>query len=314
MQKIPTTKDGKIYLFRSCASDMTGYAGFKWPEAGPVEAPTEWWGEKRKPENLKLGWNPEVECGAGLHGLLWGLGDYSLTKTSDAHSRKWLIIEADAADYAEVSRAKGKVKKGNVVFCGRIGDALIKMAALRLTIDPACQPDGVQGDSAPASTTGDYAPASTTGDSAPASTTGNYAPASTTGNSAPASTTGDSAPASTTGDYAPASTTGNYAPASTTGYSAPASTTGDYAPASTTGNYAPASTLGKKSIAASLGKDGMARAGEDGCIIVRYWDDKTERPRVLVGYVGEDGIEAGVWYRVGKTRKLVRVPKEDCPV
>jgi hypothetical protein len=316
--EIPKTADGKVYLLRSCAADMTGRAGFKWPETGPVEAPTEWWGnESDKPDDLKLGWDPCVECGAGLHGLLWGIGDFSLMKVSAPQNAKWLIVEALASDTAQISRKKAKISRGNVVFCGSLGDAVIRMAALRLTIEGYSAPASTTGYYAPASTTGDYAPASTTGYYAPASTTGDYAPASTTGycsatpasttgNYAPASTTGDYAPASTTGYSAPASTTGNYAPASTTGYSAPASTTGNYAPASTTGNYAPASTTGnyapasttgENSIAASLGGN-MARAGEKGVVIIKWWDAEAQRPRVAVGYVGENGISAGTWYRV----------------
>jgi hypothetical protein len=301
--EIPKTADGKVYLLRSCAADMTGRAGFKWPETGPVEAPTEWWrNESDKPDDLKLGWDPCVECGAGLHGLLWGIGDFSLMKVSAPQNAKWLIVEALASDTAQISRKKAKISRGNVVFCGSLGDAVIRMAALRLTIE---------GDYAPASTTGYYAPASTTGNYAPASTTGYYAPASTTGYYAPASTTGNCAPASTTGYYAPASTTGYYAPASTTGNCAPASTTGNCAPASTTGNCAPASTTGENSIAASLGGN-MARAGENGIVIIKWWDAEAQRPRVAVGYVGENGISAGTWYRV-ESGVLSMVPENDQP-
>jgi len=45
-------------------------------------------------------------------------------------------------------------------------------------------------------------------------------------------------------------------------------------------------------------------AGEDGCLIVVWWDGK--RPRALVGYVGEGGIKAGKWY-AAKDGKLVEV-------
>jgi hypothetical protein len=38
---------------------------------------------------------------------------------------------------------------------------------------------------------------------------------------------------------------------------------------------------------------------------VAYWDDKANRRRILTGYVGEDGIEAEVWY-VAKDGKLVK--------
>jgi hypothetical protein len=34
-----------------------------------------------------------------------------------------------------------------------------------------------------------------------------------------------------------------------------------------------------------------------GTIVGAWWDPCTDRTRVRVGYVGEDGIEPGVWYR-----------------
>ena len=40
----------------------------------------------------------------------------------------------------------------------------------------------------------------------------------------------------------------------------------------------------------------QATAGKNGAVIVTYWDKKDNRFRVLVGYVGEDGIKAGKTY------------------
>ncbi len=76
-----------------------------------------------------------------------------------------------------------------------------------------------------------------------------------------------------------AATTGNYANAATTGYRANAATTGYRANAATTGEGANAATT-----------------GEGGVLVLKYWDEKADRPRVKVGYVGEDGIKPEVWY------------------
>jgi hypothetical protein len=88
----------------------------------------------------------------------------------------------------------------------------------------------------------------------------------------------DSGSASASGDYGSASASGNSGSASASG------------------KYGRASASGKQSIAACIGYEGRAMAGEDGCLIVAWHDGK--RPRVCVGYVGEDGIEAGKWYGV----------------
>ena len=84
----------------------------------------------------------------------------------------------------------------------------------------------------------------------------------------------------------------------TTGNRANAATTGEAANAATTGYAANAAALGKNSVAACVGFNGMAKAGENGMIVIAYLDKAADRPRVKVGYVGEDGIKEGVWYRV----------------
>ena len=54
------------------------------------------------------------------------------------------------------------------------------------------------------------------------------------------------------------------------------------------------------------GADGTSISGDRGIIIVRWRDEEARRDRLVVGYVGEDGIEPGVPYRADKNGKLVR--------
>ena len=96
-----TPTEGKALMMRTCASDMTSYHGtFTWPESGPVEAPD---------------WNPQAECGQGLHGLLWGAGSASLLDW-DADA-KWLVVEVDTADIVGLGD-KVKVPAGVVIYAG----------------------------------------------------------------------------------------------------------------------------------------------------------------------------------------------------
>jgi hypothetical protein len=69
-----------VYVLRSCKSDGTSHGGFRWPDSGPVECPD---------------WSPAAECGHGLHGLLWGIGDWGLTALSDPNS-KWYVVAVPA--------------------------------------------------------------------------------------------------------------------------------------------------------------------------------------------------------------------------
>ena len=161
------------------------------------------------------------------------------------------------------------------------------------------------GKGAHAAATGDSAHAATTGYSAHAATTGYSAHAATTGDHARAATTGEGAHAAATGDSAHAATTGDSAHAATTGYSAHAATTGDHARAATTGYSAHAATTGTQSIAAAIGFESTACAGEDGAIVLAYFDGT--RPRLVVGYVGENGIKAGVVYKLDDDHRLIAV-------
>lgn len=72
-------------VLRTSNSDGTSYGGFKWPELGPVEC---------------LDWDPELICGGGLHGLLWGEGDASfLSRDIDA---KWHVVEVAIEDIVKI--------------------------------------------------------------------------------------------------------------------------------------------------------------------------------------------------------------------
>jgi hypothetical protein len=54
--------------------------------------------------------------------------------------------------------------------------------------------------------------------------------------------------------------------------------------------------------------NGQAKSGPDGAFALAWFDGT--RPRIIVGYVGEDGIKADTWYRVevtGGAAKLVEV-------
>ena len=115
--------------------------------------------------------------------------------------------------------------------------------------------------------------------------------------------------AATTGEGANAATTGYRANAATTGEGANAATTGYRANAATTGNWANAATTGKQAIACCLGLESTASAGEDGAIVLTYFDGK--RPRLVVGYVGEDGIDPGVTYKLDDNHRFVPVTDED---
>ena len=53
------------------------------------------------------------------------------------------------------------------------------------------------------------------------------------------------------------------------------------------------------------GINGRVASGENGCFAVGWRDRAAKRPRIAVGYVGEDGIKPLTWYRADSTGKLI---------
>ena len=89
-----------VLVLRTCDQDHRSYGGFQWPELGPVECPD---------------WNPSPVCGGGLHGLLWGAGDWTLVDISP--DAVWKVARVLAS---EIVNLDGKVKfpRGEVVYSG----------------------------------------------------------------------------------------------------------------------------------------------------------------------------------------------------
>lgn len=85
---------------RTCDKSLRSHGGFRWPKKGPVKCDD---------------WDQKPECGHGLHGLLWGVGDAGyLDGSKDAH---WLVVKVRAEDVVDIQN-KVKFPRGRVVFCG----------------------------------------------------------------------------------------------------------------------------------------------------------------------------------------------------
>jgi hypothetical protein len=275
----------RTYLLRSCAADMTAWGGFLWPREGYVEAPD---------------WNKRPECGHGLHGLRMGLGDAGLLSWDEA--AVWLVCAVDARELVEIGTGKVKAPRAWVLFAGPRQDAAAHLVGLGAVGVPAATV--VAGDSGTA-TAGDSGTA-TAGDRGTATAgdrgtaTAGYSGTATAGNRGTATagysgtaTAGDRGTA-TAGDRGTA-TAGNSGTA-TAGYSGTA-----------TAGYSGTATAGDRGTA-TAGNSGTATAGKDGIVIIRLWTGS--RYRLVVGTVGEEGIEPGVPYRLDANGKFVRADNE----
>ena len=86
---------------------------------------------------------------------------------------------------------------------------------------------------------------------------------------------------------------GNCAQIGSSGYDAQIGSSGYGARIGSSGNYARINAEGANAVIACAGS-ARVKAGPGGAICIPYHDGK--RTRFAVGYVGEDGIEAGKWY------------------
>src|SRR5579875_727631 len=240
----------KVLVLRTVNKDLTSYGGFRWPEKGYVSCPD---------------WNPKPECGGGLHGLLWGQGDYSLL--SDDPDAKWQVVEVDESKLVKIDEQKCKFPEGNVLYTGSMGDALALVLAHQWHIDTVIEAtasapiiaetegegDDPSGYSALIGSSGNYAQIGSSGDSAQIGSSGDYARIGSSGNYAQIGSSGD---------YARIASSGYSARIGSSGYSARIGSSGNYALIGSSGNYA---QIGSSGVSAQIASSGdSARIGSSG--------------------------------------------------
>jgi hypothetical protein len=320
----------KALVIRTCNADMTAHGGFIWPKEGNVEAPD---------------WNPTAECGGGLHGLIDGFGNYSLL--SSAHDAVWQIVEVERAECIDIEGKvkfpRGTViYSGDMAIAmTKISDWKIGLLLSESKNNSAS--NASSGNSASNVSSGNHASNASSGDSASNASSGNYASNASSGNSASNVSSGNHASNASSGDSASNASSGNYASNASSGYSASNASSGNYArnassgdsasnassgnyaSNASSGNYASNASsgnyarnassgyyarnvaTGNSSICMAAGLKSQASSGELGTIALTYWDDEAKRYRVVVGYIGENGLEPNVMYRLNDAHQFEAV-------
>jgi hypothetical protein len=256
---------------------VTSYGGFVWPSEADPAAPR---------MVLPNTWDESVECGAGIHGLLWGEEDATYLNWSEDRT-VWQVI---AVESSELRSRGGKTRapRAWLVYSGDRAGAAAYIAAnggAGRAIHGGTATAGHNG----TATAGDRGTA-TAGDRGTA--TAGYGGTATAGDRGTA-----------TAGYAGTATAG-YGGTATAGYGGTA-TAGEYGTA--TAGHNGTATAGDRGTA-TAGYGGTATAGYGGTLVLSWWDRTAQRNRLVVVYVGEDGIEAGVSYRLDpETHRPVRV-------
>ncbi len=233
-------KPGRALVMRVCREGGRSYAlearGFTWP--------TEIGAECVAPD-----WNPTPECGYGLHGWLWGVGDVAGSGASWAFedpNAVWMVVEVDASSIVAIEDVKKKVKfpRGVVRFVGSAKDCAALIA--------------------PHAPVGSSLIAGTATAGARGTATAGYAGTATAGD---AGTATAGARGTATAGYAGTATAG-YAGTATAGYAGTA-----------TAGYAGTATAGARGTA-TAGDAGIATAGARGTATAGYAGTAT------AGYAG----------------------------
>ncbi len=283
----------KVLILRRVGQDRKSKNDFLWPESGMVEAPD---------------WNPEMKCGHGLHGWAWGMAmgegmDY------DIIGDVWLVVAVLPDDVVGNLQGgwKCKFKRGEIAYSGPFAGAwaMVNSGRHRL-IEAMSKADASgrysskaassgysskaasSGNSSTAASSGDYSTAASSGNSSTAASSGNSSKAASSGNSSKAASSGDSSKAASSGDYSKAASSGDSSTAASSGYSSTAASSGD---------SSTAEASGENTLACVAGKSGKVKVGKRGAFAIPYFTD-ADGWRYLCGKVGEDGIEANVWYCV----------------
>jgi hypothetical protein len=162
------------------------------------------------------------------------------------------------------------------------------------------------GDSSTAASSGDSSTAASSGHSSTAASSGHSSTAASSGHSSKAASSGNSSKAASSGNYSKAASSGDYSKAASSGDYSTAASSGDSSKAASSGNYSTVAATGSATIAMAAGSGCEVSAGENGCFATAYWDEKSKRLRILVGYVGENGIEAETAYLI-EDGKFVKV-------
>jgi hypothetical protein len=227
------------YILRSCKEDMSSYGGFKWPKAGPVEAPN---------------WEPGVaKCGNGLHGLLWGKG----TKQYCPKTENWIVAAVNEADCVWVDEEKVVFPRAWVEFCGPWYDALFFLLKK----------------------------------------------AEEAGHKFDSQSSGYWSQSASRGYWSQSASSGYWSQSASSGYGSQSASHGDWSQSASSGYWSQSASRGDWSVAFAMGNNCKAKSSENGTVILTWREGR--RTRIVVGYVGENGIKPDTWYRLNDKHQLV---------
>jgi hypothetical protein len=225
-------------------------------------------------------WDPRPVCGYGLHGLLEGEGDWGLMNWN--LGAKALLVRVVASALVQIG---GKVKfpRGVVVKVTQLAAAVCELL---------CNPKKIADEVARITAL---------------ARKGNKADVTAaSGDASKLAASGDASKLAASGYASQLAASGYESKLAASGDASKLAASGDASQLAASGYESKLAASGNASIALAAGYRSAAKAGARGVIALTWYDEAAKRPRLTVGYVGENGIEADVFYRVDAHGTLVR--------
>ena len=134
---------------------------------------------------------------------------------------------------------------------------------------------------------------------------GNYSKLAASGNYSQLAASGDNSKLAASGYYSQLAASGDNSQLAASGYYSKLAASGVNSKLAASGDNSQLAASGDYSIAVGVADNCMAKAGEGGCIALRWTKDK--KPRLSVAYVGENGIKADTYYKLDEAGEFVEV-------
>jgi len=98
---------------------------------------------------------------------------------------------------------------------------------------------------------------------------------------------------------------GDYSQLAASGDSSKLAASGGSSQLAASGDYSQLAASGYSSIACNAGLHGRVKGGDKCAMSLAYWNDEEKRFRIVVAYVGENGIKPDVWYVLNNENEFV---------
>ena len=109
------------------------------------------------------------------------------------------------------------------------------------------------------------------------------------------------------GDYSQLASSGDYCQLAASGDRGQLASSGNNGQLAASGDYSRLAASGKSTICVAAGVESAVSAGENGTIVLTWWNAKKARYEIEVGYIGENGLKPNTYYKLDDSHQFVEV-------